>query len=295
MPKIVQKVTPHPKVIGFRNQLFHLKIIQKMKSKRNFFVWDRHVLSETIEGQMRVFLFLILLMGIPFSRIAAQSQMDAVEAGLEVIATQQTIDDGENAVFEVRLKESAAPLTNVIGFEFRFELFPEISPARLLDFLGSCIPADAQTLVTIAYTASTHTVHISLADAAAFTMAGGLFRIELNHKPGQILVEQVIQATGGFIIVEDIGFKQAGNAGSSTVPQPVVFPTYAQGMLHFDFHGAQPLTVTLADVRGAQVAIVPEIAIQAGSWAITGLPSGHYKVVIGYATGRQVVRDVWVQ
>jgi hypothetical protein len=266
-----------------------------MESKRNFFARNRYALSQSIERQRQRWVLLVLFFTVSWARLAAQTQIDALGAGLEVVPTQQTIAEGEDAVFELRMAESAPPLATVIGFELKFELTAAISPACLLDYLGGCIPERVQSSVQVHYNAGTHAVRLSLPRVPAFAMRGLLFRMHLSGIVGLVSVAKAIQSTGGFIIVEDIGFKQAGNAGSAAAPQPQVFPTYARGMLHFDWQGAQPQTVTLVDVRGAQVESVPGTAIHAGCWSTTGLPSGHYKVVVGFATGRQVVRDVWVE
>lgn len=244
---------------------------------------------------MRILFLCILLLGIPFSQLVAQPQVNALDAGLELVTTQQTIPAGESPVFEVRIGESAPPLANVIGFDLEFELYAGIDPACILDFSGSCLPASAQGTVLVSYTESTHTIQISLANAPSFTAGGLLFSMELGAVSGPVNADQVINSAGGFMIVEDIGFKLANDADAESGLQPVVFPTHCRGMLHFDWQGQQPESVMLVDVRGAQVVRVPEMAIQRGSWATAGLESGLYKVVVGYEAGQRVVRNVWVE
>jgi hypothetical protein len=266
-----------------------------MKAKRNFFAWNRYALSNMVEGQMRMIFLFFLLAGISTTLLQAQTQVSALGAGLEVSVTQSAAGTGESAVVLVSLDDSAATLTDVIGFELELDLDSQLDLNCLVDYEGSCIPSGVQGQIVLTYSYANQRITISLADVASFDAEGLLFSLELVSVAGSALPENLAVTGGGFMIVDDIGFKQAPGSEIFARPEPVVYPTHCQGMLHFDWKGQEPVSVMLVDVRGAQIAMVPKAAIQQGFWAVGGLPSGLYKVVVGYENEQRVVRNVWLE
>jgi hypothetical protein len=250
--------------------------------KRNFYasVFE----SSHLRRGLSILSLLSLLL---FSAGMAQgvTEIEANAAGLNVVAPAIVLSPGEAATLSVEIGTVSSPVVNAVGFSLFFELHDGVQNPVFadLDFSNSWLVDQSTAEVSMEFNATTRILHVQVAGLPPVTGNGTLFEISLTSLENNLAASAMTTDGGGFVTVEDIGFKVAPGSDLSESGGPLLYPNPCLGTLYFDWQGNPPTELLFVDARGQIVASMSKTKLAHNSLDISGLSSGLYHAVVRYS------------
>lgn len=225
----------------------------------------------------------LFLLGITISTMATKAQgldtLLANDLGLYVTSESGFIESGETAILHIELGNNESVVNNAIAFSIDLKIDQDaimsINPAVSIASSWFFDPTNAN--LGVAVDLSTRTITLSGFTTNAVSGFGNVLDISIEAGPDGIYANQIVNSTGGIVIIENIGFKRPQEFLET---ESSVYPNPFNSTLNFDWGTTTPSSVQVFNQQGILIAKLSQDQISMGKWYAPEIPSGLYHVVI---------------
>lgn len=210
--------------------------------------------------------------------------LDAGEEGLSISCPSLLLNEGDTVLVDLLLGNAGSPIANAAGFEIWLELTDEVQ----LVPLPKASPGNGWTQVNTSFDPSLGHLLVTapVAENTIHSQSGKLCSLSLVATQDSVHADSLIEAFGGILIIENIGFKRHLVTVSPVQSQFQVYPNPATDQIHFAFEGPEPKEIRIIGPKGQVIKVTQQSHFRETD--LRHLPSGLYRAVAVYDTQQKV-------